>query len=351
MKEHVLQIEKDLAAIKDKQAKGEKLSFVETEMFCLDCVVANKSLEHLPSICENYKFSKLYLIYYTDLSFNSEYIKPNHGANIDYEQAYELLTKFGQEESEKDYFDNEAYSRQRLKELELGITRYATSDEISHDQAFLKKIASEWESIIDVTNHTDQNLQAISKEARDFKKLILKKFDVGEINEIEKNHQINLILWKTKHIHETAEMILEEYSENPYPLILNGVVVYFNYVSLIHILNRHFGELVSIQMFRDVKSFHNPIFQPNKIHLVLENIFKKLSAFEIFKSEPITFNKAFNFRFRETNYQLYLKLFGAKKDKLFVSSIYPIENDDELDKLKDYKLHVIDTDLSIYLMS
>jgi hypothetical protein len=351
MKEHALQIEKDLIAIKANHTNGEKLSFAETEIFCLDCIVANKSLEDLPNVCESYKFSKLYLIYYTDLSFKSQFIKPNYGANIDYEKAYELLTKFGQEESEKDYFDNEAYSRQRLKELELGITKYATSDEVLRDQTFLKKIASEWDSIIDVTNHTDQNLQAISKEARDFKKLILKKFDAGEINEFEKNHQINLILWKTKHIHETAEMILEEYSENPYPLILNGVTVYFNYVSLIHILNRHFGELVSIQMFRDVKSFHNPIFQPNKIHLVLENIFKKLSSFEKFKFESITFNKAFNFKFRETNYQFYLKSFGDKKDKLFVSSIYPLENEDELGKLKDYNLYAIDTELSIYLMS
>ena len=349
MKDYVKEAMQKVENVNSKYEKGEKLSHSETDTFCMHCAVLSKSYDSLPSICDDFKFSKLYLIYFRDLNFKSQYLKPNFGANIDFEAVYEQLNSFGESENKKDYYDNNSYDKQREVELQIGITRIARKEEVQSDKEFLEKCALDWNDIIEKTNHTNQRLQAISKEARDLKKLIDKKFSGGIIEENEKSHQINLILWKTKHIHLTAEEILEEIGVSDYKLDLNGKVVFFTYSTLIHILNRHFGELVSIQMLRDDKSFHNPIFQPNKIHLILESIFKKLSLFHKFQKEEIVHNKPFNFMYKGINYQMYLKLFGDKKDKLFISSVYPIDKPDELLKLLDFKLFDVDDVLGIYL--
>jgi hypothetical protein len=349
MEEYVKKVQKEVERVIDKYLKGEKLSHLETETFCLNCAVASKSYDSIPSICDDFKFQKLYLLYFKDLSFTSEYVRPNFGAKIDFTKAYEQINEFNRQESKKDFYDNEAYDRQRQLELQFGISRIANAEEIKRDKEFLEKCAIEWNLIIEKTNHVNQRLQIISKEARDFKKLIIKQFSAGEINLNEKNRQVNVLLWKTKHMHLTAELILEEIGNDDYKLSLNNKPIFFTYSTLIHILNRHFGELVSIQMLKQEKSFHNPIFQPNKIHLILENIFNKLSLLTEFQKEEIVHNKPFNFKYREINYQLYLKTFGDKKDKLFISSIYPIENGEEINKLAKLDLIKVDNKLEVYL--
>lgn len=349
MEEYVNEVRKEVERVIAKYDNGEKLSYMETDTFCLNCAVNSKSYDSLPTICDDFKFQKLYLLYFKDLNFKSEYVKPNFGAKIDFAKAYQQINEFNTKEREKDFYDNDSYEKQRQFELQFGISRIATIEEIERDKEFLENCAVEWNFIVEKTTHSDQRLQVIGKEARDFKKLIKKKYSSNKISLTEKNHQLKILLWKTKHIHLTAIQILEEIGKDNYELYLNNETVLFNYATLIHILNRHFGQLVSIQMLQEDKSFHNPIFQPNRIHLIIENIFSKFNQLPEFKKEKIVHNKPFNFKYRGIDYQLYLKLFGDKKDKLFVSSIYPIENSEEINKLLKLKLIEIDSELGIYL--
>jgi hypothetical protein len=349
MEEYVKEVRKEVERIIAKYQNGEKLSCMETDTFCLNCAINSKSYDSLPKICDDFKFQKLYFLYFKDLNFRSEYLKPNFDAKIDFARAYQQINEFNEKETKKDFFDNDSYKRQRQFELKFGILRIATLEEIECDKEFLENCTVEWNCIIEKTTHSDQRLQVIGKEARDFKKLIEKKYSLNKISLTEKDHQLKVLLWKTKHIHLTASQILEEIGKDNYELYLNNETILFNYATLIHMLNRHFGQLVSIQMLQEDKSFHNPIFQPNKIHLIIENIFSKFNQLPEFQNEKIVHNKPFNFKYRGINYQLYLKLFGEKKDKLFVSSMYPIENSGEINKLSKLKLIKIDSELGIYL--
>src|SRR5690606_39154585 len=106
----------------------------------------------------------------------STYVKPNFGAKIDFVKAYQQINEFNIQETGKDFYDNDSYERQSQLELQFGITRIATDEEIERDKKFLENCAVAWNLVVEKTNHNDQRLQIISKEARDFKKLIEKKF-------------------------------------------------------------------------------------------------------------------------------------------------------------------------------
>ena len=78
--------------------------------------------------------------------------------------------------------------------------------------------------------------------------------------------------------------------------LLNGIIIELNFYSLIHILNRHYAELISSQSISTSKSFHNPKVEPTKINLFVEYLFEQIrkkdleTKVEIKSNEPILFN-------------------------------------------------------------
>lgn len=349
----VLQAKKEIDRINKKYADGiEELIPSEMESFCSYEMVTNKGTESLPIVCDDFKFKTIYLGYIQDLTFKSEYYKPQYGIDTKDSLAFhkELKEKNNQSENDSE-FDDGSYQSVMNKAVERGFQRKATKAEIEKDIIYLNQIADKWKSTIDVTNHSDQKLKQASEETREIIREIKKYSKQNSISDIIKENDIKLDLWKTKYIHYQGLLIAEQIElENslPYELKLNGKIIYFTYRSLLHILYRHFGQLVSSSYFQQTKSFHSPIFQPYKVHLILENIFARLSHSVHFKNVDLKHNFAYNFQFKDVDYQFYLKNFGDKKDKLRVSSVYPIENVAERKKLEDYELKTIDNELKVY---
>lgn len=338
-----------LLIIDEKLSKGQTLSELEKEIYCGCCMVSTKGLDNLPDLCEGFKFKTLYLNYYKDLSFQSKYVKPKFGMDDQtLSKAFEKLKESNDNADASNDYDQKRQDESRDYAMEMGLVREVEQDEIRVDKKYLFDVADQWQKEIDITNHTNTELRGISEETREIIREIRKKCKRENLSITKLNNEIRLALWKSKYIYHHSLKIAEQISL-PYKLNLNGVNVYFTYISLIHILNRHFAQLVSMKYHKESKSFHSPIFKPLEIHLTLESIFRRLSNTEVFKSEKIAHNNAYNFCFHETDYQLYLKKFGQSKEKLRVSSLYPIENELAIKKLQLLKLIKVDNELSVYV--
>lgn len=349
----VLEAKKEIDRINKKFTDGkESLHPSEIETLCTFEMVMNKGTESLPNICDDFKFKRTYLIYHHDLSFQSIFFKPNYGNNTTDSLSFYKELKENNDQMESDVeFDTDRYQSFRNKARELGFERRVEIEEFNNDIAYLNQVANEWQNTINITNHTNQKLKQTSEETRKIIREIKKNAKKNSISDKVRDNEIKLELWKSKYIHYQGILIAEQIElENslPYELKLNGNTVYFTYRSLIHILYRHFAQLVSNSFFQHTKSYHSPIFQPNKIHKILENIFARLSHSEHFKDTDLEHNVAYSFRYKGLDYQLYLKTYGDTKDKLMVSSVYPIENLEEKEKLKYFELKEVDNELKVY---
>jgi len=349
----VLQAKKEIDRINKKFADGtEKLLPSEIDSFCSFSMVMNQGTESLPNICKDFKFKTIYLHYCHDLTFKSDFYKPQYGIDINDSLSFYKELKENNDQSENDAeFDNKKYQSFRDKAKQLGFERKVDKAEIDIDIIYLNEIANDWQITIDVQTHSDQKLKQASEETREIIREIKRHSKKNKIVDNIRDYDIKLELWKTKYSHYQGILIAEQIeleSPLPYVLKLNGKTVYFTYRSLIHILYRHFAQLVSNRHFQQTKSFHSPIFQPQKIHLILENIFARLSHNVHFKDVQLEHNVAYNFQYKDVDYQFYLKYFGDNKDKLMVSSVYPIEDMAEKGKLKDYELKPVDSELKVY---
>tara|TARA_R110000868_G_scaffold310597_1_gene571741 strand:- start:4465 stop:5535 length:1071 start_codon:yes stop_codon:yes gene_type:complete len=349
----VLQAKQEIDRVNKKFEDGiENLLPSEIETFCSFNMVMNQGTESLPKICSDFKFKAIYLNYHHDLTFQSEYFKPNYGSKTTDSLSFYSELKENNDQSENaTEFDNEKYKSFRNKAKERGFERKVEKAELEKDIAYLNQIAKEWQITIDIPNHSDQKLKQTSEETREIIREIKRNAKKNNISDSIRDNNIKLALWKSKYIHYQGMLIAEQIEIKdslPYELKLNGNIVYFTYRSLIHILYRHFAQLVSNTFFQQTKSYHSPIFQPNKIHLILENIFARLSHSEYFKNIELEHNVAYNFQYKGINYQLYLKYFGDNKDKLMVSSVYPIEDEMEKEKLNGFELKTIDSELKVY---
>lgn len=83
---------------------------------------------------------------------------------------------------------------------------------------------------------------------------------------------------------------------------LNGSEIEFNEYSYIHILSRHYAEI--IKQTPSNKTYHIPDFSPDEIVLQLKGIFEKLTeASDKFKGQSI---QEVNFRFKGNLYRIWI---------------------------------------------
>jgi hypothetical protein len=205
---------------------------------------------------------------------------------------------------------------------------------------FLLKIAEKWNDTVKYQRHSDQLLKSVCEETRKKLKKQNRKCTIDE------SHKI---LWKSKYIYLLIKkLLLENGLETilPYKMELNQKEVFFTIKGLVHLLFGHFMQSTSSELIAK-KSFHNPEFEPKKVHLGLDKIFKKMNKSVLIQEMDIEINISFNFRYKNVDYQLYFK----QEDSFFcISSFYPIEKNIEKKKIDDnYRLEMIDNDIGLYI--
>ncbi|WP_413514119.1 hypothetical protein [Myroides odoratus] len=195
--------------------------------------------------CHNYKFKMIYHSYFHDLSGNGRYEKVRNGKIYPPSQY-----------------------------------------EIKKDLLFLEKTANQWQKTIEVTNHPNELLQEVSKEIR------------SELKQIEKNkgfmffkrekdnytfHKRNLLL-QSKYIYTTILLMLEKLSPQDLQFTFNGETIESTNYSLVHILNRHFSQIIKQNKN---KTYHSEdidfMFFPKQV----KEIFKTIEDSKLLETESI----------------------------------------------------------------
>lgn len=328
-------------SINTKLENEEDVTINEREFWCGCLYSKSGDLKQLPEkYCDEYKFMKLLRRYMTDLSFSSnDYVKLNFSADIS--EVEEHNEKYKQES-----FDQIAQSEKQSEMLENGLLKYVDAQTIEREKSLLEKYAEEWDNVISIKKHSDQHLQRVCKHARDEKKKIEEFFRQGNINSDEKKFKQNLNLWKTKMVFIEGNKIVETIKKEfdfPFILKLKGREIFYTFDSIVHILNRHFAELIS---HNKEKSFNPPVIPVYEMHIFLRDLFCEFDKCDLFKEEVIKAGEPLSFKYDQKKFQIHFKVFNG----LFqIDTLYPIEYETELEKLINYNLVTLNDNLALYI--
>jgi len=333
--ENILSIEKK---IKDNK----ELTFIEADEYGKHKYNGASKIDNLPpESCSNYVFILLLGRYLSDLSFSSKnYLIQNLSADI------EKVEKFYKNYKPQRPYNEAAHLNWEQALIENGLYNYVDAQTIQIEKSVLEKYAEEWDKIISKSNHPNQYLQRISKHAREGRKKIEKFTKDGKMSAEDKTHQLNLNLWKTKWVYIEARKNVERADfEFPHKLPLKGKNIFYTFDSMVHIVNRHFGHQLSNTSLIN-KSTHTVIIDPQNMHLLLKRIFVEFEKCELLTQDDLVPDNPLNFEYLSKKYQLYFKEF----DGLFqVDSLYPLEDESELQKLENYNLVKLSEEIALYV--
>lgn len=309
-----IRVRKIFELLKDKCRNGKALTEHEKNFFC-NCLKLSKlgdgKCEDY-SCCDNFIFKETYLTYFHDLTGGSEFHK------IQGRKVYKV-----------------------------------DPSEAQTDLKYLYQISDEWELIIQKTNHSNQLLQQISTETRNELKILSQ---LPEVTNGFWRKGSNLYIFKeraillnSKYIYCKALEIFEILKPADLILEINETQIEFNDYSLIHILNRHYSEI--IKQYNTRKSFHNEDILPEILSTQLKDILKRIDNTKLLQGRPIDF---ICFQFKTIDYVIWTSVRtkstkGKNIDYRRLDTFYPI-NDTEKNKLNsNFNLTKIDETLSVYV--
>jgi len=347
-------LEEKISVIKQKIENGESLSFTEKEEYGKDLHSIHKNTDVLDKdFLKEFKFKHLLLEYLDDLTFRGIYYKLNPEKRLTESDLKTILSNRGQEPDFGEY--------QRRQLIEKGFYIRIPTDEIAKDKAYLLKDAKEWAKEMLKTNHKDPDLRDISKETRDtIKKLrpkvSLDKYVEGDFDNSEQFYDITTAIFKSKYVHfETLKCLEEMLVENRKSVFsFLGGEVHYTYMSIIHIMNRHFAQLISSSNISLGKTFHNTNIDPRKIDLLIGEIFSEIEKSGLRKNESLVPNTKVYFHYKSSDYVIYIDLMKHNKTQFELRTFTEIDNLHEdgkknyIDIKNNHHPVPMDDDLSIY---
>lgn len=341
-------IKKIFDKIFEKFDNGEQLSLEEEEMLGLFKLRELKDVHKLDDQkFSNYKFRHLYLLYYTDLTFKGQYYKPNFEVRSSEIFDFKKIHEINQREFNKDAF-NQMQALQRAYTVEIPIEK----SEIEKDKKYLDKVVNEWANEMLHERHTDRNLAILSKETRDtIRKTNIENFLNGLLSE-EESIDVKKALLKSKYIHNEVLKMFARIGKNEVKYKLDGIEIYLNYGTMIHILNRHYAQLSSNENISKSKTFHSTKINPNKLDSILLHIFQKINAKKAMKG-LVKADVPFFLKYKNQNYALYLKKDNLDKSKININTFYQIDENsaygtNDMSKIKKLKFIPLSSSLGIY---
>lgn len=299
--------------IKARAINGDEISEHEKDFFSLGVKLSLKKDGKLEDYecCDNYRFKTLYLTYFHDLSGQGSYQKVGKG------RVY-----------------------------------LASLREVLDDINYLSRVAYKWNKIIENERHTNELLRQISQETREELKKISKHKRPLLFRKEKEEYTIRRreILLHSKFIYCTALMILEMFEKDDFILRLNDHEIEINEYSIIHILNRHFAQIVKKDF---TKSYHIKDVVPKYFNKTLKDIFIRIEQSGLYKGQSI---ENINFQYKGKNYAVwthkrYKQRQGVGNVEYYrLETFYPIENTKVLDLLNnEYEIKNVDAELSVYI--
>lgn len=341
-------IEKKFTKIYEKFNNGDQLTLEEEETLGLLKLINLKDIHKLDEkVFTNYKFKHLYLIYFMDLSFKGEYYKPNFEVLSSKILDYKKIHKLNKNEFNQEAF-NQIQTIRRATNIEIRIQK----KEIEKDKIYLDKVAIDWAKKMIYEKHHDGNLKILSKETRDtIKKVKIQNFLDNSLLERE-NIDVKKAILKSKYVHLEALKIFTKIGKKEIKYKLDNVDVFFNYGTMIHILNRHFAQILSNQNISKSKTFHSTKIDPYKLDTTLFYIFKKINIKKAMKGLVKADSPIF-LKYKNQHYVIYLKVDKFYKLKLNINTFYQIDGNSlngakDMIKIKNLKFISLSSNLGIY---
>lgn len=336
--------------IEDRFNNNQRLEINELEKLGL-LYLLNKNEEALADPrFEIFWFHHLYLIYARDLTFQSVYYKINPD-----KKTSEVVHHSDIQAINENEFDQSTSDQVQQFRIDNQLLIRIDDEEVRRDKAFFEKMALQWAAICIDEKATDENIKIIGKETRDtLKKQKIQEYMGGRLDRAEVLDIFTGLL-KSYYIFYEASKILETITSERQPtrFKLNGVEVEMNFYSLIHIINRHYGEIISSQAIKSTKTFHNPKIEPQKINLFIADFFeaireKGLECKIAIPDEPILF------RYFNEDYVLYIKEYKYNKSKYVIETLFILDAGNKnasrlVEKIGKSKLVRLRENLSIYI--
>ena len=343
---------KRLELIKDKFNNNNMLNSNEIEDLFRLYQIENNSIILNDARFEYSRFRYLYLIYSIDLDFKSIYYKINPNKKItDYIDYYNTLKEINKNEYQIDLHNKIESS---LIQVQLLIP--ISQAEIESDKQYLDKIAKDWARVCLNERHSDERLKIISIETRElFKKKNIEAFLNNNLSK-EISKDINRGLLKSYYVHNESIKIMDSIKSKNEPTFfnLNGVNFEINYYSFIHIINRHFAELISSQSLIISKSFHNTKINPYQIHLFVNNLVSLIKFKGIENSVFLGKRKTIIIKFYDFDYALCFDEYKHNKSKIILTTFFIIDPKNSkskalIDRIVSLQNIKLDEFLSIYI--
>lgn len=241
------------------------------------------------------------------------------------------------------------YKRLFLKKFDSKQKNYELEDYENED---LKFFLDEWKKEIKKENHKDRFMNLIAQETRLELKKIFPNFEL--LNKIFRHSKFrdeqNEILGFSKFAFIKIKSIFTEIGDNKIETKLNGNRIEIDEYSLIHIFFRHYAQLVR-PYNTDDKSYFTPEVMVEEIPTILDKIIKDIDASGLYVDDD--FNNL-NFNFKKRDYKVYCRkitkqIKGVGNVEVNrVNTFYPIELQEDIDKLKNYNLIRVNDNLSVY---
>jgi len=296
-----------------KSKKKESLSYAEAEYLC-NGLTFTKKVDGKPSdfqVCDDYLFRHLYLRYVFDLN--------------------------GVTSIKKNRTEDTPVSEKRL-EVEK-----------------LEKLSQQWEIVVLQSNHPNQALNYLAKETRSDIKDLESQPEFNDYGFLRRCNHFDFrkkrIVLHSRFIYCKYQEIMSELDESDKCFVLNGSEIEFNEYSFIHILSRHYAEI--IKQTPNNKTYHIPDFSPDEIVLQLKGIFGEIEASGRFKGQSI---HEVNFRFKGNLYRIWIneriKSIKGKGNVKFnrLETFFPVGDPEMLQDLADNFIEErLTNDLNIFI--
>lgn len=220
----------------------------------------------------------------------------------------------------------------------------------------LEEKSKDWALVCLNERHSDEKLKTISKETRDIlSKKNIEKYLNNTLSETDRNDVFKGLL-KSYFVNHESIKILERINleQGPKEFTLNGISFEINHYSFVHIINRHYAEILSSQSIVLTKSFHNTKIDPYSIHFFIKNLILLIKSKGIESNIRVHKGQEILIKFHEIDYALCFNEYKYDKSKIILNTFFVIEAGNKnaqrlIDRINISRIIKLDDDLSIYI--
>ena len=299
--------------LREKAVNGKFLLEREKEFLCTCLKLTDYEDDGNPEdfdACSSFVFKQLYLTYFSSALGSAEFYKAHKGT------IYIVPEK------------------EKIKDFK-----------------YLQRECDRWIKEIEKTNHSDQILQQLASETRTELKNHKKNSGKLFFRRQKERYamQKDKYILHSKFIYLLVKQVFENHESEDFEFEFLGHNIEIDSYSMIHIINRHYAEIIKEN---PQKTYHIEDFEPDKIHIRLKDILKRIEHSGIIQPNEI---EKLAFEYKNKIYRIWIKKrqkhVKGKSEVEFhrLETFYPIEDDGELTDLSDnYKLMPIDGELNVY---